>query len=288
MKLIKSFLQYQLERFPLVVLVPVSLSGVIGTSAILGLHNWTTIALATCLTIAFLFHVRVIDEMRDFLHDTAYHPDRPVQKQIISIKELKILRVISLLLFFGISLYSLRTFILAVLVFLYSSLAGRDFFCPNRIRKYFYAYNLLNMVQLIGLQMVVYTMFNWNYSFNKIIIAHIIMVFLLSLLLEVVRKIKLPKDETLGRDTYSDRLGFTGSIIFLAIILTFILLPVGYILLSRGKPHGIVVPALFCTLSLCIAAMHYIKKSLDTEKLLLLVSAIYYLAVNVSLYIFIR
>lgn len=288
MKLVKSFLQYQLERFPLIVLIPVSLSGVIGTSAILGLHNWITVALATCLTVSFLFHVRVIDEVRDFSHDNEYHPDRPVQKQAISIGELKILRAISLLLFFGISLSSLQTFILAALVFLYSSLAGRDFFCPNKIRKYFYAYNLLNMVQLIGLQIVVYTMFNWNYSFNKIVITHIILVFLLSLLLEVVRKIKLPKDETLGRDTYSSRLGFTGSIVFLAVILTLILLPVGYILLSGGRPYGIVVPSVFYTLSLCIAAIHYIKKSQATEKLMLLVSAVYYLAVNVSLYIFIR
>ena len=172
MALIKSFLQYQQERFPLVVLIPVSLSGVMGTAVILGTHNWVTILLATCLTVAFLFHVRVIDEMRDFSHDTAYHPDRPVQKQIISIKGLKILRALGLLLFFAISLYSWPTFMLAVVVFLYSSLAGRDFFCSNKIRKYFYAYNLLNMVQLIGLQIVVYTMFNWNYQFGKIIIAH--------------------------------------------------------------------------------------------------------------------
>jgi hypothetical protein len=288
MTFIKSFLQYQQERFPLIVLIPVSLSGVMGASAVLGLHNWTTIALATCLTVAFLFHVRVIDEVRDFTHDNAYHPDRPVQKQIISIRGLKILRALSLLLFFAISLSSLRTFILAAAVFAYSALAGRDFFCPNWIRKYFYLYNLLNMVQLIGLQMVVYTMFNWDYDFNKVIVANIIMVFLLSLLLEVVRKIKLPKDETLGRDTYSDRLGFTGSITFLNIILALILLPSGYILLTRGKAYEIIIPAIFCILSIYMAVLHALKKSLDTEKILLLASAIYYLAVNVSLYIFIR
>jgi hypothetical protein len=144
------------------------------------------------------------------------------------------------------------------------------------------------MVQLIGLQMVVYTMFNWDYDFNKVIVANIIMVFLLSLLLEVVRKIKLPKDETLGRDTYSDRLGFTGSITFLNIILALILLPSGYILLTRGKAYEIIIPAIFCILSIYMAVLHALKKSLDTEKILLLASAIYYLAVNVSLYIFIR
>lgn len=289
MKLIKSFLKYQQERFPLLFLTPVSLGGVIGAAAILGQHNWITIISATCVTVAFIFHIRVIDEIRDFSHDTEFHPDRPVQKKVISIKELKSLRKISLFLFFGISIiFSLKTFLLATLLFLYSSLAGRDFFCSKKIKKYFFLYNLLNMFQLIGLQLVVYTMFNWNYNFNLLILSHIIIVFLLSALLEVGRKIKLKDEETLGRDTYSAHFGFKGSIVLFSIIFTLVLLPLEYILLFNGKFSGIIIPVCACILGLYISITHYIKKNQQTEKLLALFYFLYYLIINIVLYVLIK
>jgi len=289
MKLIKSFFKYQQERFPLLFLGLVSLSGVVGTSAILDTHNWITIISGTCITLTFLFHVRVIDEIRDFSHDTEFHPNRPVQKKLISIKELKILRIISLIIFFSISIiFSFETFIFAVFLFLYSSLAGRDFFCSKKIKKHFFLYNLLNMVQLIGLQLVVYTMFKWNYYFSPIIIAHITIIFLLSALLEIVRKIKLEKSETLGKDTYSSHLGYRGSIILLATNFILILLPLGYIFSLIGKTQGINIPSLICFLGLYSSLMHFIKKTKLTENLILLSSFIYYLTINVVLYVLIK
>lgn len=289
MKLFKSFLKYQQERFPLLFLVPISFGGVIGTAAILGQHNWITIISATCVTVAFIFHIRVIDEIRDFSHDNEFHPSRPVQKKVISIKELKLLRKISLLLFFGISIiFSFKTFFLAVILFLYSSIAGRDFFCSKKIKKYFFLYNLLNMFQLIGLQLVVYTMFNWNYNFNLLILSHIIIVFLLSALLEVGRKIKLKDEETLGRDTYSAHLGFKGSIVLFSVIFILVLLPLEYILLLDGKFSGIIIPVCACILGLYISIIHYIKKNQQTEKLLALFYFLYYLIINIVLYVLIK
>jgi hypothetical protein len=289
MKLIKSFFKYQKERFPLAFLGFISLSGVIGTVAILGVHDWVTIIFGTIVTITFLFHVRVIDEIRDFTHDTEFHPDRPVQKNLISIKELKILRHISLIIFFSISIiFSLETFILAVFLFLYSSLAGRDFFCSKKIKRYFFLYNLLNMLQLIGLQIVVYTMFKWNYLFSPIILAHIALVFLLSALLEIVRKVKLAEYETRGKDTYSSHLGYKGSIFLLATNFVLIILPLGYIFFLTGKIQGAAIPLLVCFLGLYSLLMHLIKKTKLTENLLLLSSFVYYLTINIVLYILVR
>lgn len=289
MKLVKSFVKYQQERFPLLFLGFISFSGIIGASAILGERHWLTIIAGTCVTITFLFHVRVIDEMRDFSHDTEFHPDRPVQKNIISIKELKMLRRISLIIFFIITiLFSLKTLALSILLFLYSSLAGRDFFCSKKIKKHFFLYNLLNMIQLIGLQLVVYTMFKWNYSFSLIILAHLTIVFLLSALLEIVRKIKLPENETLAKDTYSSQIGYKSSIILFACNLLSVLLPLGYILFQIGKIQAILIPVLVCILGLYISLMHFIKKNKLTENLLFLSSFIYYIAINIVSYIFIR
>lgn len=288
MKLLKSFLEYQKERFPLIILALVSCSGVIGASVILNASNGLTILLATVFTVVFLFHVRVIDEIRDFPHDSQFHPDRPIQKKIISIAQLKILRIIALVLFFGISIYfSWETFVLALVVFLYSSLAGRDFFMPH-IKKYFYLYNLLNMVQLIGLQIVVYTMFNWDYHFSLIVILHLILVFLLSALLEIVRKIKLPEKETLGNDTYSAHLGYGGSLILFGFFIIFILVPVGLILYKVNQLDGFILPILIALFGVLLSYVHFERKTIKTEKLLTLVSFVYYLAINLTLYIFIK
>jgi 4-hydroxybenzoate polyprenyltransferase len=289
MKLVKSFFKYQQERFPVLFLGLVSLSGVVGTSAVLGNHNWITVIFGTLVTITFLFHVRVIDEIRDFEHDTEFHPDRPIQKKLISIKELKILRAISLVIFFGISIiFSLETFVFAGYLFLYSSLAGRDFFCSKKIKKYFFLYNLLNMIQLIGLQLVVYTMFKWNHSFSPIILAHITIVFLLSALLEIVRKIKLKENETLGKDTYSSRLGYGGSIILFAINFILIILPLLYILFLVGKIPSIIIPLFVCFLGLYGSLMHFVKKTKLTENIINLLSFVYYLTINIVLYITIK
>ncbi|MCF7834367.1 MAG: UbiA family prenyltransferase [Candidatus Pacebacteria bacterium] len=289
MKLIKSFLKYQQERFPLLFLLPISLSGVIGAAAILGQHNWVTIISATCVTVAFIFHIRVIDEIRDFTHDTEFHPDRPIQKKTISIKELKILRLISLFIFFMISIiFSLKTFMLAVLVFLYSSLAGHDFFCSKKIRKYFYLYNLLNMVQLVGLQLIVYTMFGWNFTFTLIVVSHIIIVFLLSSLLEVGRKIKLVDKETFGKDTYSAHLGFRGAIILFSIIFVLVLFPLGYILSVSGKLYGLATPFFVSILGLYISVTHHFKKTIQSEKLFALFYFMYYIVINITLYTLIK
>ena len=289
MKLIRSFLKYQQERFPLLFLIPVSLSGVMGAAAILSVHNWILILAGTCITIVFLFHIRVIDEIRDFSHDGTFHTNRPVQRNVISIDELKYLRIISLILFFGLSLYfSFEAFILAIVLFLYSSLAGRDFFYPEKIRKYFYIYNLLNMIQLVGLQMVVYSVLGWNLSFGRLIVANILMIFLLSALLEIVRKIKAEESENVGKDTYSFHLGHNGSLILFSIVFASVLMPFGYTLSATHELRGLVIPAIICIIGLLLTWVHGKKKMRQTQDILSLISIIYYLAVNIVLYVVIR
>lgn len=285
MKFFIAFIKYQQERFPLLFLVPIALSGVIGVAAVLQSHNWVTIVSGTLITVLFLFHIRVIDELRDFLHDNEFHPYRPIQKKTISVEQLKLLRIISLCLFFVICfLFSLKSLTLAILVFLYSTIAGYDFFCGKKIKKYFYLYNLLNMVQLVGLQLVVYTLFGWTFDFTPQVIAHIGIVFLLSSLLEVGRKIKLAEKETFGKDTYSAHLGFKGAIILFSIIFVLTLLPLGYIFSLNEKMYGIIVPVVISFLGLYVSIIHHFKKSIESEKLFALFYFLYYVVINVTLF----
>ena len=289
MKLAKSFLKYQQERFPLLFLVPISLSGIMGAAAILGVHNWVFITGATCITVSFLFHIRVIDEVRDLSHDEEFHPNRPVQRNMISISELKTLRILCLIVFFGLSaVFSFKTLFLAMVLFLYSSFAGRDFFCSREIRKHFYVYNILNMIQLVGLQMVVYSALGWSLSFGRLVIANMLMIFLLSALLEIVRKIKIEEHENIGKDTYSYHLGHKGSLILFAGVFAAVLLPFGYTLSLADRMGGLITPAIICVAGLSMTWVHGKQKTRRTQDLLSLISIIYYLTINVMLYVLIR
>src|SRR3989344_4714132 len=87
---IGRFYRYQKERFPVLPLllgiIPATLSsGAVvssspGVAAIFG---------AVAGSLAYLLHVRIVDELRDFEHDVLYHPTRPLQSGNISRKELR-------------------------------------------------------------------------------------------------------------------------------------------------------------------------------------------------------
>ncbi len=285
MSLFSALIKYQKIRFPLVLLVPTTLTSVLGSAAILGTINWLLITLTFLVAIAFLFHLRAIDEIRDFRHDTMYHTERPVQKGIISIKQLKIARKIALVVFFGIcAFYSLTSLIIAIGLFLYSSIAAKDFYVADRIRKHFFLYNFLNMLQLVGLQFVIYTLLRWNLSMSPIIWWHLAAIFLLSLLLEVMRKVKLPSEETAGKDTYSDHLGFKGSILFINIVMAATLVSLNSI---RGIIGGsILFPAVIFMICIAASVLHSRVRKSASEKLLFLSVLVYYCTINLAIFTF--
>lgn len=87
--------QYQLERFPLVFLLPTTLAIIVSTMAVLEMDGyqaeWWKYALLAVAGLSFLLHTRVIDELRDKEVDDVHHPNRPLQRGLIT--EQEILRV---------------------------------------------------------------------------------------------------------------------------------------------------------------------------------------------------
>ena len=80
--------QYQIERFPLVFLLPTTLAIIVSTLAVLELDGyyaeWWKYALLAVAGLSFLLHTRVIDELRDKEVDDVHHPDRPLQRGLIT------------------------------------------------------------------------------------------------------------------------------------------------------------------------------------------------------------
>src|SRR3989338_8000879 len=89
---------YQRERFPLAILVFTTLAVLLSSAAIL-YYNVTFIQMIVTFfaVLAYLFHMRVIDEKRDFNHDSQHHKSRPIQQGVITIEELEKINIFGLM-----------------------------------------------------------------------------------------------------------------------------------------------------------------------------------------------
>jgi 4-hydroxybenzoate polyprenyltransferase len=226
--ILSKLYSYQKERFPLIVLLFTTLAVVISSAAIVlpTSASITDMPLAlvvgylTCLL--FTFQMRVFDDMKDYSFDNRYHKDRPVQKHTISLEELNILNLVGI----GIQalinvFYSLHAFGYWLAAFLYSLLAKAEFFAGEAVRKRFYLYNMLNLLQLFFLQLYLYAVifpgFSWN---DPLLYVHFVFVLLNAAILEFARKLKQKDEESGGKDTYSERLGIKkAATLFIAVLL---------------------------------------------------------------------
>ena len=224
--LLHRFNIYQKERFPIAILIFTTLAVVLSSAAVViptedKISNYVLEIIISSITlILFLFHVRVIDEYRDFGFDSKYHAERPVQRGIISLKELFTLSIIGLIIQVVLNIYiAPRAFTFWLISFGYTIIAGKDFFVGKWIRKRFFLYNIINIFQMLFLQFYLYALFNPSFSFsNPLLLAHFVFVMFNLALLEFARKMKTNSEETKGKDTYSSRLGMKkASIVFMII-----------------------------------------------------------------------
>ena len=233
---------YQMERCPFIILLFTTLSVVLSSAAIVlvegtRLSDMTYgIIIGTITCLFFMFSIRVFDDSKDKGFDDLFHLKRPVQRGLISMRELNIVNI-GLLFFQAIIniVYSLQSFLYWIVAMAYSLLARSEFFMSEVIRKKFIFYNALNMMQIFFLQIYLYKLLNPSFSFSSMIFMHAIFVLSNAIILEIARKLKSVKDESSGKDTYSGRYGykiaslmFTVSYIFTYILFINIILALGY------------------------------------------------------------
>ncbi|MSU54482.1 MAG: hypothetical protein EXS48_01400 [Candidatus Staskawiczbacteria bacterium] len=286
---LKRFYSYQKERFPLVILVISLLPAILSSGAVISANlTISHILISLLFCVAYLFHIRVIDERRDYDHDTKHHVERPVQTGLISNQELKKLDlfVIAIILItaFVSGIYST---ILAVLMLSYSYLAGKEFFLDEKIRKHFFIYNAINFVQMLFLQIFIYSVFAGQFLFSNLILSHFLFTLVGSLIFEFVRKLKIPGHDGTGRDTYTFYLGFKN-----AIIAYFLLASLNTLLFFRVtsliSTHAFIwlIFSVFSITIISISAMHHWKKrTKTTDQLLQGNFLLFYALFNIIIYL---
>ena len=287
--LLSRFNEYQKERFPFAVLTFTTLSVVLSSAAIVAQEGQTLskltlpIIVGTITCLLFMFNVRVFDDFKDKGFDDTFHGKRPVQRGLISLKELNLINYISIAFQVLLNIFiSISAFFYWILAMIYSLIARAEFFMKDFIKKRFILYNALNLLQMFFLQIYLYALIQPNFSFtNPLVFIHFIFVLANAVILEIARKLKSKDDESLGKDTYSGRYGiktasfiYAGSYFITYILFLIIFLQIGYSLLI------LLLSLVFLALIINSNIFYYVKRNKLSTKIIEGVAILFYLSMH--------
>jgi len=288
----KRFYEFQKERLQLEVLI-FTTSAVVLSSIAVSLpfgenifNYWKEIIVSFVTLLLFMFHIRVLDEHKDYEFDTKYHKDRPIQRGLISLKELLILDIIGLMVIFVLNIFfPLRAITFLFIALGYTLLAGNEFFMKNWIRKRFFLYNFLNLLQLLFLQFYLYSLIDPNFSFKDLLLTvHFVFVLFNVGILEFARKLKAKSEETDAKDTYSSRLGIKKSVLVYILICFIVYGLFLYMFSSLGFSRILFAVSLTFLNLVILTTLIYMSNNNKTSSLLLQgFAALFYISMHLIL-----
>ena len=283
----KIFINYLLERFQIIPLSILVASDILVIYRITYNQNiliWKYV-IYFMFVILYLFHNRLADDRRDYDFDKKFYPNRAVQKGLISLRQINNLSYIAIFLMLIIagsfSFFSLAIFTLLIL---YTLVAKKDFFLPKDFKeKHLFVYNFLNMLQILSLQIFIYVSIINSLDFTHFIYSHILFVFILSIQVEISRKIK--PEISLANDLYSDRMGMGRSIILWGVFGIFSIINSAYLAYIIGIQLNTILFLEFIMLTLFFigGTLYYLKKSLTYENYFLAIMILTYIGQNLFL-----
>ena len=190
-----------------------SIKAVLGKNEILG---WIAILLV-------FFHLRVFDEIKDYDTDKLAHPERPLVRGLISIKEAKGVAVFLVLLEFILgALIGLPAFLGISCTILYSLLMYKEFFIKEWLRGRLVTYALTHSIISGIIPLFVFSCVTSRY-FWQIPIEYRMFVFvnlMLSNIFEFSRKTFAKDEEKDFVDSYSKNLGTLGTALIVLLMVT--------------------------------------------------------------------
>ncbi len=142
------------------------------------------------------------------------------------------------------------------------------------------------MVQMILLQLFVYSYLATGWYTQQLTWIHLGFIFMSAIVLEVLRKIKITNEESVGHDTYSWHTGFKGSVgIFsLTVALNYLLF---LWLLYRAATLSYISFgfSVFFMVPLVVAIVfHYRRQTKWSEKIVSLETVLWYIGLNLIIY----
>jgi len=173
-----------------------------------------TTLLGAATLLLFFFHLRVFDEHKDFAEDRVHHPERVLQRGILTLADLRRLGAAAIALEAVLAAAAGRAAFLAWLAaFAFSLLMLREFFAGAWLKRRLLLYAASHMLVMPLLAAMVFSFATgrlfwrapgwfWLYSFVG---------FFVSFNWEISRKIRSPEEERDGVLTYTRLLGTYGA-----------------------------------------------------------------------------
>jgi 4-hydroxybenzoate polyprenyltransferase len=277
--------KYQYERYPLRFLTFTTLSSVLASAAVTNnAESFPEIVLLLVASLLMLFHIRVIDEIRDTAFDNKNYPDRALQSGVIKTKELVIIDIAGMTMVFVLAIAYGYQAILWVLTFTVFTLFARyDFFIPKLFHQRPILYHLVNAPQIIFLQLFMYAVFTQCMDISIAMWLQLALAFVNIFILEVIRKIKpVEKDPNL----YSAVLGFGKAHLFvMAMLFLSFALFIFTLIEITTNPLTAVLAAGFFVLLFCFSIIkNMLRPSEGSEKMMLLSGVLFYIGLHTILY----
>ena len=211
MSLLRRLWIYQSERFPLgktsLLVAVFSAAGVSASAHFAGrdLPGWDVFALAFAVTLAFFFHLRVFDEIKDAEDDAKYRPERPIPRGLVSLRLIAGLGLATVPLVLAACWLVVPSALwLLLLVWAWMLLMGFEFFVPGWLKAHPLAYMASHMAIMPLIDLFV-TGTEWvpHGSAPPGLALFLALSFVNGCILEIGRKLWAPEHERAGVDSYS-------------------------------------------------------------------------------------
>jgi hypothetical protein len=275
------------ERFPLPILTFTSLSSILA-SAIVTAESYSAgqVVVAFVIITFFLFHIRAIDERRDFVNDSTLHPERPVQLGTVSVKTLLTISVAGILFSLVLAFFSSKpSFVIALLFVAYTSLAAFDFFVPSLFINKPVLYHIINSPQMILAQWLIFSIFSDSFLINGDMLLFMLLIYNNIFILELVRKVKDPANDS--ADSYTAQLGLKKSVAFLILLVLSGFVIYCFLIKSMGvcQIADYLWGSLLCTWVIGVILIFYYKPTQFFQQMMELSTVIFYVILNILIFL---
>lgn len=203
--------------------------------------QYTPRSLLGALTLLFFFfHLRVFDEHKDFEEDSRFHPERVLQRGVITLAELRRVAALAIVgeLLFAFAAWP-EAFVALLIAFAFSLLMLKEFFAHDWLKRHFVIYATSHMLLMPLLSLMVFSFATRRYPWDAppIFWLYAFVGFFVTFNVEVSRKIRAPEDEVEGLDSYSKIFGTYGAawiVLGLRLVDTTLVSIVGYHIGASG------------------------------------------------------
>ena len=180
-------------------------------------------AVGCLLSLSFFLLLRVLDEHKDYADDCLHHPQRALQRGIISLSHLKLLGALCVLIQLGgmflIAGGQQQIWLSWTLLLCWTSLMTKEFFVAEWLKQHFSLYALSHTLVMPFVIWWLATLASPAAALHQPLILLMLLAFLCGLSFEITRKCKGPDEEREEVTTWSQLYGRPLSILMVIALL---------------------------------------------------------------------